>query len=151
MHGEDIPIPTPLCQYHYHLLYDSLHGTARWCVTRGMCLKHTSHRWCPQPQIVTKYLRDYTAFEGEIASSWQSVPNLLQISISNASRTPAWKHRQQLTPAAGHLLVMPLDQVTSKNVVQVAMAKTLCTVGEILLNRKAILLPSIQEHFQVVC
>ena len=43
---------------------------------------------------------------------------------------------------------MPLDQVTSKNVVQVAMTKTLCTVGEILLNRKAILLPSIQEHFR---
>ncbi len=66
--SEVIPTPTPLCQYHYHLIYDVLKGVQRQCVTCGTWLKFTSHRPCINPDAIQEYLKEHTGFEGQILS-----------------------------------------------------------------------------------
>ena len=52
--------PTPLCQFHYYLVYDVLKNVPRWCATCDAWLKHKP---CPNP---AKHLRQNTGFEGSI-------------------------------------------------------------------------------------
>ena len=39
----NIPIPTLLCQHHYHILYDAMHRQRR-CATCGTWLRYSGHR-----------------------------------------------------------------------------------------------------------
>ena len=39
----NIPIPTLLCQHHYHILYDAMHRQQR-CATCGTWLRYSGHR-----------------------------------------------------------------------------------------------------------
>lgn len=151
-YGDAIPVPTPLCQYHYHIIYDEIQGVPRQCLTCGMSLRHNIHRRPPQPKELGKYLREHTSFEGEVLST----------------------SRVCLTCYRGHLVMLQeykpistdsdlrkvldasiknspsIEEVTSKNLIQVAMAKTLNKVGQFLLQKKALLLPNIQQLFRSI-
>ena len=63
---EIIPTPTPLCKYHYHILYTVLNSVQRQCATCDTWLKYTSHRSCPKPEVIQEYLKEHTGFEGQI-------------------------------------------------------------------------------------
>ena len=56
----NIPIPTPLCQHHYHIF--AMHHQRR-CTTCGTWLRYSGHRPCPKPEIVQE---QYTGFESQI-------------------------------------------------------------------------------------
>ena len=84
-----IPVPTPMCKSHYHIIYDTLHSRLTHCVTCGTSLKHTHHRPCPKHDEITRYLRENTGFEGNIEASdrvcytcYKSHNIILQISKS---------------------------------------------------------------------
>ena len=66
--SEVIPIPTPLCKRHYHVVYDTLQSRQKRCVTCGTRLKQSNHRPCPKPDIIQLHLQEMTGFEGEIHS-----------------------------------------------------------------------------------
>ena len=48
--SEVIPVPTPLCKYHYHTVYNALQP--RECTTCGTRLRGNSHRPCPKPDVI---------------------------------------------------------------------------------------------------
>ena len=61
-----IPIPTPLCKHHYHMVYNIINPTQTHCVTCGMSLKHENPKPCPNPNKIEEYLRQTTGFDGKI-------------------------------------------------------------------------------------
>ena len=54
--SDTTPVQTPLCNHHYHLLYNQLHPTQTNCSTCGSSLKHTNPRPCPNPSVIQSYL-----------------------------------------------------------------------------------------------
>ncbi len=64
--SDTIPVPTPLCTYHYHLLYNQLHPTQTNCSTCGSSLKHANPRPCPKPSVIQSHLTETAGFEGQI-------------------------------------------------------------------------------------
>ena len=52
---DNIPIPTPLCKYHYYLLYDIIHLIQRRCATCGTWLRYDSQHPCPKPETIYSY------------------------------------------------------------------------------------------------
>ena len=54
---ECIPIPTPLCKNHYHVLYDALQSRRKHCITCGRRLRPGNDRSCPQPHIIQIHLQ----------------------------------------------------------------------------------------------
>ena len=62
-----IPIPTPLCKHHYHMVYNKLYPVQRHCVTCGTALRRDSNpKLCPQPNLIQQHLFQHTNFEGTI-------------------------------------------------------------------------------------
>ncbi len=61
-----IPILTPLCKAHYHLINNALQPTQTHCNTCGLDLRKSMVRLCPDPQRIREYLADKTGFEGEL-------------------------------------------------------------------------------------
>ena len=57
--SEVIPVPTPLCKYHYHTVYNALQPTT--CGTR---LRVNSHRPCPKPDVIQEHLREEPGLRG---------------------------------------------------------------------------------------
>ena len=56
--NEDItPVPTPLCTEHYHSIYNIINPKQCNCVTCNTSLRYTTHRQCPDPYKISKYLR----------------------------------------------------------------------------------------------
>ena len=63
---QDLPVPTPLCKPHYHIIYDTLQPKQTHCPTCGSSLRTTATRLCPDRQRIQQYLTDKTGYEGEI-------------------------------------------------------------------------------------
>ena len=63
---QSIPVPTPLCKHHYHLLYNTYLPTQTNCITCGISLKHAKPRPCPDPTAIQGYLKINTGFDSEI-------------------------------------------------------------------------------------
>ena len=66
--SDPIPIPTPLCKSHYHMVYDALQTRRKNCTTCGRHLRTGNDRPCPQPCVIQAYLAEHTDFTGNIAS-----------------------------------------------------------------------------------
>ena len=62
----EVPIPTPLCKHHYHLVYNMLQPTQTHCVTCDVSLRHSKTKSCPEPEIIKKYLHDNASYDGDI-------------------------------------------------------------------------------------
>ena len=62
----EVPIPTPLCKHHYHLVYNMLQPTQTHCVTCDVSLRHSKTKPCPEPEIIKKYLHDNASYDGDI-------------------------------------------------------------------------------------
>ena len=62
----EVPIPTPLCKHHYHLVYNMLQPTQTHCVTCDVSLRYSKTKLCPEPEIIKKYLHDNAGYDGDI-------------------------------------------------------------------------------------
>ena len=70
---DTMPVPTPLCKHHYHLVYNLLQPTQTNCITCGISLRSAtpSPRYCMaylKPELIEKHLIDNTGFEGHIGA-----------------------------------------------------------------------------------
>ncbi len=148
--SEVIPIPTPLCKYHYHVIYDVLHSVQRQCATCGTWLKYTSHRTCPKPETVQEYLRQHTGFEGQIRINDQVCLTCYKshlVILDDCKPVSTDSDLRQLVSSCSNK-IPPVDQINNtRDIIKVAMSKTLATVARVLLENKAMLLPSIHDMF----
>lgn len=66
-HHDDIPVPTPLCSHHYHLVYNLLNPPRQMnCAVCSLSFKHTQYRSCPQPDTIERHLRETIGFDKHI-------------------------------------------------------------------------------------
>ena len=147
---EIIPTPTPLCKYHYHVLYTVLNSVQRQCATCGTWLKYTSHRSCPKPEVIQEYLKEHTGFEGQIQDHDQVCLTCYKshLVILQASKPVSRDSNLSQLVSDYSYKIPSIDQVTNnQDIIKTAMAKTLVLVGKLLLDGQAILLPSIHDHF----
>jgi hypothetical protein len=72
---ESLPYPTPLCQRHYHLVYDVLQSKYTHCCTCNSTLRNVRKRVCPNPEVIQKYLVENTGFEGSIPLDGRVCPS----------------------------------------------------------------------------
>ena len=138
-----VPVPTPLCKHHYHMVYNP---TQTHCVTCGMSLKHANPEACPNSMKVEECLRENTSFDGNIKDGDKvcyaccrshlvilhelSSISDLELLISNISK------QSPTTPPR-----------SVEEAVDRAMISTTITVGEELRKRNVLLLPEIHELF----
>jgi len=110
-------------------------------------LKLTNHRPCPKPDIIQLHLQERTGFEGEIHSQdgvcYKSHFVVLKENqpISNDSAL------KQLIDTYYQQLNCTKQITTAQDVINTAVAKTVVTVGKVLLENRAMLLPSIHFMF----
>ena len=65
---DEIPSSIPLCNQHYHVIYNLHQPTQTHCITCNMWLKRNA-RSCPSPNIIEALLRQNTDFNSHIRSS----------------------------------------------------------------------------------
>ena len=147
---ECIPTPTPLCKYHYYAVYNIQQPRYKHCVTCGTRLGKENHRPCPQPQTIQLHLQEQTGFEGEILGSdrvcmtcYRSHLVILKGShhISNDEELKALVKTFTQQPPSIECIV------SNEDIIAAAMNKTLITVGKMLLENQALLLPTIHSTF----
>lgn len=61
--SESVPTPTPLCNHHYHVVYDALHSRHKHCTTCGGRFQSGNDR---APAFIEKYVSLHTDFDGHI-------------------------------------------------------------------------------------
>ena len=138
--------PAPLCKQHYQLMYDALQP--RQCTTCGTRLRAGNHRSYSQPDIVRKYLNERAGFLGEIQVQDQyrshlvllrdNTPistdsDLARLTVNMSTICPQYSHKSKV--------------LTIQDVIDVSIMKTVVSVGNILLENRAVLLPNIHEIF----
>ena len=145
-------LQTPLCQHHYYLVYGVLQSRQTHCTTCGTRITQNNHRPCPNPDAIAKHLQDKAGFEGEIhANDRVCIPCYKsQLVILQELQTISTNSDLELIISTLSLQIPTIDTVkTLPDVVKVAMAKTAIFVGNLLLDKWAILLPTIHDHFSV--
>ncbi len=124
----------------------------RQCASCGTWLKYTSHRPCPKPQVIQEYLKEHTCtgFEGQIQDCDRVCLTCYRSHlVCLQDPKPVSRDSDLRLLLSTYSKAIPsIDQVTNRqDVIKTAMAKTLVTVGKLLLDRQAILLPSIHNCF----
>ena len=146
--SEVIPTPAPLCKYHYHIVYSTLQH--RSCATCGVRLRGNNHRPCPKPDAIQQHLKETTGFEGEICCQDRVCMSCYKshlVVLKGSKPISRDNDLQQLIDTYTQQIPSIDQVVTAHDVIMTAMAKTLVRVGHILLEKRAILLPSIHSIF----
>ena len=147
---DTIPVPTPLCKHHYHLVYNLLTQTN--CITCGISLRSAtpSPRYCPKPELIEKHLKDNTGFEGNIGAQdkvcFTCYKAHLAILQENKSISTDSELRQLVRTFSQQIPTTDVI-VSVEDVLNAAIIKTTVLVGEELLSNHATLLPSVQDSF----
>ena len=143
--GDMAPAPTPLCKQHYHIVYDALQP--RQCVTCGARLRGGNHRSCPQPDIIQKHLSENIGFEGDIQAGDQVCLVCYKshlVSLRDNIPISTDTDLAELLREQAHSI--PTEVIT-QDVIDVAIKITILSVGNILLEKHAVLLPTIHSIF----
>ena len=143
----EIPIPTPLCKHHYHLIYNLVQPTQTHCVTCGTSLKHSSPKVCPQPKVVEKHLRENTDYDGHINDHDKVCYACYRAHLVILKRD------DNITSTDSHLqeLIINLSQQIPSNVhsvkeaIDASMKRVVVDVGTELMSGNALLLPTVRE------
>ena len=146
--SETIPVPTPLCSHHYHMLYNRLHPTPTNCSTCGSSLKHVTQRQCPNPLIIQSHLIETAGFEGSITCNDKVCYNCYKshLVILNANKQVSrdsdllleistLKHNAKAINELGNL----------QHVLDAAVNQTTIMVAEELLHRQVLHLPAVHD------
>ena len=142
------PFPIPLCKQHYHIVYDALRHT-KHCRTCGRRLPQGGNRPCPQPEIIQIHLSQNTDFEGDITEHDRVCQTCYKSHLLVVKESqPISSDRdlgKTLTALKKQEIVVGISN--AQDILNAAVNKTLLTVGNMLLENRAMLLPSIHTHF----
>ena len=146
---DTMPVPTPLCKHHYHLVYNLLQPTQTNCITCGISLRSAtpSPSYCPKPELIEKHLKDNTGFEGHIGAQdkvcFTCYKAHLAILHENKSVSTDTDLRQLVSTFSQQIpttdVIMSVEDVLNATII-----KTTVLVGGELLSNHATLLPSVQ-------
>ena len=145
--NECIPNPRPLCKNHYHVLYDVLQSRRKHCITCGRCLRPGNDRPCPQPHIIQIHLSQHTDFVGDILSDDRVCLTCYKSHLVILKENQLISKDEDLK-----VLIDTLGQQTStmgnaQDIICDATIRMLVTVGKMLMENRAMLLPTIHSDF----
>ena len=143
-----IPVPTPLCKRHYHLIYNAIQPTQTHCYTCGSSLRTTAARLCPDPKRITHYLAEKTGFEGEIPEGGKVCFTCYrsQLQMLKEERVVSTDTDLIQLISTLKLSVPPVESLGSVNdAINRAMAQTSLHVAVTILHQEALLLPAVHE------
>ena len=138
-----IPSPAPLCQAHYHMVYNTITPTQVICTTCGTLLKRSaSARVCPDPEVVLQHLKLMTGFEGPLTEKDSICHQCYKhhLFIVKQKRATVTSTDSDL-----HQIIATLN--SNDDVLHSAMGRVTIEVAEMLLARKVTLLSSIYDSF----
>ena len=146
----NVPIPTPLCKHHYHLIYKTLQPQQSHCPTCGTSLRTTPARPCPDVLRILKYLQEKTGFEGELTENtkvcYTCYKSHLQM-LKEANRLSTNNDLLKLINSFEQSII-PVEAVRcTEDVVNRSLAQTTLYVAESLYRQEALLLPSVHSAF----
>ena len=143
----ELTFPSHLCKAHYHVLYDTIQHT-KYCRTCGRRLPPGGGRSCPNPKIIQEHLSQNTDFLGEISEQdlvcktcYKS--HLLVLRDSKTTSTDS--DIEAILSALRNNAVV--DMCSVHDVLDAPINKTLLSVGHMLLEKHAMLLPTIHAQF----
>ena len=145
-----LPIPTPLCKHHYHLIYNILQPTQTHCPTCGTWLKITVSRYCPDPHRIQKYLHENTGFEGHIQDGAKVCLECYKSHLQILREQVVISTDKDLSEVIESLKLKlaPIHEITcTDDVIHRAMTLTAVHAGESLLSQDAVLLPALFKVF----
>ena len=130
-----IPMRTPLCKTHYHMVNDNLQSRKKSC---GARLKPGSHRPCQQPDIIQTHLREKTWFKGEIYANDHVCMSCYKSHHIILQDNPVVSTDCDLNKLLDSIVqqIPNLDELVTYHVLDVAMIKTVVRVGKVLLEIK---------------
>ena len=144
-----IPTPTPLCQHHYHKVYQYIQPIQRHCITCGSALRRDSNpKLCPNPEKIQKHLEEHAGFEGKIGSEDKVCHTCYRSHLFIIQEDKNTSHDcdlQELISELGNSL--PDSVQTVEELVELSLKSVAIDVGKELLNRGALLLPDTQDMF----
>ena len=145
-----IPIPTPLCKHHYHLIYNKVEPRQVHCITYGTSLRNTKSKACPQPTIIEPYLRENMGFEGNIKESDKVCyacyrSHLIILQKRNEISTDS--DLADLITTLSHQIHAPNTIQSTSDLIDAAMTRVVVSVGRELLEGNVMLLPDVHELF----
>ena len=145
-----IPIPTPLCKHHYHLIYNKVEPRQVHCITCGTSLRNAKSKACPQPTIIEPYLRENMGFEGNIKESDKVCyacyrSHLIILQKRNEISTDS--DLADLITTLSHQIHAPNTIQSTSDLIDAAMTRVVVSVGRELLDGNVMLLPDVHELF----
>ncbi len=144
-----IPIPCPLCKHHYHLVYILVQPTQTHCATCGVSLKHSNPKSCPNLELIEKYLHENADYDGHINNDDNVCytcyrAHLVILKGSHAEKS-ADSGLQHLITTLSDQLHVPSETTSIQEAIDTSMKRVVVYVGRQLLNRNALLLPSVHS------
>lgn len=146
----DIPFPTPLCKHHYHVIYNELQPSQSHCVTCGSSLKHTTARFCPNPDLIEAHLREKTGFDGHIKEADRVcfICYKFHLRILQQLKTISTDSDLKAILNTTTYTIPKVNDIKSiDEVVNAAIMKTVIQVGDELLKYQVMLLATAHDLF----
>ena len=143
-----IPVPTPLCSHHYHLLYNRLHPTPTNCSTCDSTLKNSTPRHCPDPLVIQSHLIETTGFEGTINSNDKVCNSCYKshLVILNANKLVSRDSDLLLVISTLKQNAKAINELSNlQHVLDAAVNHTTIMVAEEMLHRRVLHLPAVHE------
>ena len=149
-----LPIPTPLCKHHYHQLYKNIQVQPNTnCPTCNTSLKNMKSRLSPNPAIIEQHLLTTTGFDGHISDTDRVCFTCYksQLTIIKGDNKASLDSELQSLLEKVRYRIHTISPTSLQQVTNLAMDKTILYVGQELLHRKAMLLPTVHQLFQKYC
>ena len=142
-----VPVPTPLCKSHYHKVYDALQTRKNMCRTWGRRLRLGNDRPCPQPQIIQSYLYEYTDFTVDIVNSDRVCLVCYKSHLAILKEDKPVSRDDELKSLVDSVSLTNTHTSMAHDIIHATTNRILLKVGEMLLENRATLLPTICSNF----
>ena len=152
--GDELPNPSPLCKSHYEAIYASLNPKqSQNCGTCGISLINQQSRPCPNPEIIVEYLGN-AGFTVSLSDGDKVCFACYKLHLAIIQHDKQLSKDSDLQELLDEIQsrVKSISKLSTLNDVQaLALDKVLADIAEQLLQRKAILLPTVRDIFHKYC
>ena len=148
---ERVLIPTPLCKNHYYVVYDALQSRKKHCITCGRRLRLGNDRPCPQPHVIQMHLSQHTDFEGDILADDRVCLTCYKshsVILKENQPISTDEDLKELVDTLGQQATVITSMSNAEDIICAVTNRMLITVGTMLMENRAMLLPSILSDFK---
>lgn len=144
---EEVPCPTPLCHNHYQLIYN-IHNpwqTKINCATCGISLHRIKGRLCPSPEVVEALLNEMTEYDYKISKDDKVCLTCYKSHLALLNNDTAVNDLASSIAALTEEIPATDTIVNETDIIDYALARTTIDIGQILLQREALLVSAAQD------